>query len=321
MTSTAAMLNSPAAMRAALDAKAEEECRVLGIKPEASTCFSALDLASLSAGRFLAARPEPIAWILNDSLPLGRVGLLVADGGTGKGFFALQLGVSVATKVPFLDGFYEVGVHGKVLMVFGEDDEQTIHHRLYGIAQGLVDPFDRKTFDEAIARNLFIVSVCGQDARLTQSIGGNIQCMRAYDDLLGFAKSIDNLRLIVIDPISRFFSGDENAAPDGTYFFNLLENLAKETGATVLASHHTNKASGSGKESIHQHAGRGTTAFTDAVRWQLNMSRINESEWQSLGINEDEVHRYIIARVVKKNLGPPEDFFHLKRGDHGVCAK
>jgi RecA-family ATPase len=319
MNSTAVQLNTPQGMRAALDRAEAEERKTLGLlKSEVTTCFSSLDLASLSAGRFLSTRPQPVEWILEDSLPLGRVGLLVADGGTGKGFFALQLGVSVATGVPFLDGLYEVGTRGKVLMVFGEDDEQTVHHRLYGIAQGLVDPSHRKAFDEAITRNLYVLSVCGQDARLTQAVGGNIQAVRAYDDLLTFAKGIEDLRLIVIDPISRFFAGDENSAQDGTYFFSLLENLSKETGATVLASHHTNKSSGAGKESIHQHAGRGTSAFADAVRWQMNFARVSGAEWQSLGIDPNEVHRYLVGRVVKKNMGPPEDFFHLKRGEHGV---
>src|SRR5208282_3408038 len=274
---------------------------------ESSSCFANLDLGTLSAGRFFRTKPDPIKWLLVGSISLGKVGLVVADGGTGKGFFLLQFGVSIATKRPFLDRLYELGEPGKALLIFGEDDDLTLHHRVQGVAQSLVEFSDQKIFLEAVERNLFIMSVCGADARLVENADGNLRETQAYPDLLNLVRSIEGLRLIVLDPLSRFFGGDENSASDATFFFSLIERLAIETGATVLVSHHSNKSSGTGKESLIQHAGRGSTAFTDAVRWQMNLARVNESEWQRLGINEEEVKRYLVGRVVKKNLGPPED--------------
>jgi hypothetical protein len=289
-------------------------------QPEKS-CFSDIDLKTVSARRFLDREPEPLRWTLEESLPAGAYGMLVADGGTGKGFVAIQMGVSVATRLPFLDGLYEVPEHGKVVLVFGEDDELVIHHRLDGMIRSFGEDAAGDEFLERLRDNLHVISVCGKDARLIQSMGGHIIPTKAYDDLLRLLKSIENLKLVILDPLSRFYVGDENNAPEATYFCSLLERLAKETGATVLASQHTNKAAGTGKESLIQHAIRGSTGFTNAARWQLNLARVNPDEWRNLGIRQDEVNRYLVCKVVKKNLGPPENHFYLKRDANGTLRR
>ncbi|MDR1045224.1 MAG: AAA family ATPase [Candidatus Adiutrix sp.] len=43
----------------------------------------------------MAAPPAP-DWLLADSLPRGCLGAIIAPGGTGKGYMALQLSASLA---------------------------------------------------------------------------------------------------------------------------------------------------------------------------------------------------------------------------------
>ncbi len=64
------------------------------------------DLEEARVGPYLATEPPKRQWLLENCLPLGKVGGLVAPGGTGKSQFLLQLGVSVAAGLPFL-GFCE----------------------------------------------------------------------------------------------------------------------------------------------------------------------------------------------------------------------
>jgi RecA-family ATPase len=63
------------------------------------------------------------------------------------------------------------------------------------------------------------------------------------DRLVLAAQQIPNLKLIVIDPASRFRGGDENASQDVTRFVEAVERVAQATGAAVLIIHHANKGS------------------------------------------------------------------------------
>jgi regulatory protein RepA len=279
-----------------------------------------LDIAEMRCGRYLDIEPEPVEWTIEDSLPKGKLGLLVADGGVGKGHLALQLGISVAAEIPFLDGQYKV-TGGNVLILTGEDDRDTIHRRVRNITRSLVDVTHRASFRELINERLFIESLSGKDIRLVQTVRDNIQKTQACDDLIESCIKIPDLQLIIIDPLSRFYALNENDNGQGTFFCSLLENLSNETGAATLLSHHNSKEGGklTGLAAMTQHSIRGCTAFTNAARWQMNLAYLDkEKDLRRLKIDPDDFHKYLVAKVVKKNLGPPERHFYLKRSEGGT---
>jgi RecA-family ATPase len=288
---------------------------------EPSSFFASIALDDYRSGRFLESEPPPLKWLLSESILLGVLGLLVSNGGIGKSFFLLQLGVSIASMIPFLDGLFTVAEHGKVLLVFGEDTENVIHHRLHGIIRSLADFESIPAIARALNENLFIVSASGQDTRLIRNVGGNYEPSQVYDDLLTLAKSIEGLKLVVLDPISRFFSGQENDSIAATYFCSLLERIANETGATVLVSQHTNKVAGRGRAALVQESIRGSSGFTNAARWQMNLAKLDESEAKALAVNEDDLQRVLIGQVSKKNVGAPENAFFLRRDNYGILRK
>ena len=278
--------------------------------------FTKIPIENIRAGRFLESRPSEYEWALEHSLLRGSLGSVVANGGTGKSQINLQHGVAQATGLPFLDGQFKIPTIGKCYLLFAEDIELVIHHRLHGIINSTVPKDQLKDVAELLDKNLFIQSLVGCDARLIDP--RERKPTDTYLKLLERVKSIKDLHLIILDNLSRFFAGDENDSSLATYFCSLLERIAQETGATVLCTHHTNKAAGYGKKALVQESIRGASGLTNAARWQLNLARVDKGELTKDALDPSEAHKYLVAKVVKKNVGPPEGHFYLRRDDFGV---
>lgn len=270
--------------------------------------------------RYLEREPAPRRWLLTDCLPQGKVGALIAPGGTGKSQFLLQLAVSVATGQPFLT--WSIGEPGGVLCLFAEDDDEEIHRRFHRIycrmtCSSAVD-------DEALKRlkeNLHIRSMVGLDNLMTIADRGTgeVRPTDYAERLILVAQEIPNLRLIVIDPGSRFRGGDENVAQDTTRFIEVMEKVSRCTGANVLVAHHANKGSMQAGEAS-QSAQRGSSAFTDGVRWQMNLSYLSEKEQRQFNIDANEKRLYLTAAVTKNNYGPPGSDLVLHREEDGLLV-
>jgi hypothetical protein len=283
--------------------------------------FSRLD--DFRAGRFFDRPPSPIEWTFRDSLVLGTLGYIISSGGVGKSRFALQLAVAAATGTPFLDGAFELENHGRVFALFCEDSENILHHRARALTAALVDPHELQPVQSALHDNLFVASAVGFDVRLIKQVRGNPEPSELYFRFLEALRGVDNLRLVILDPSSRLFSGEENDSATATYFCSLLEHIAVETGATVLVSHHVNKSGGAlkGRAALYQEALRGSTGFTNAARWQFNMAMLDEGEVRRIGGDPEHAYEYLIGKTVKKNVGRPEEPFYLKTDENGVLRR
>jgi archaellum biogenesis ATPase FlaH len=286
-------------------------------KPDnGSSCFAGLDLGALSVERLLNTEPEPTRWFLKGSLPLGSLGVLASDGGVGKSFLLLQLGLATALTAQFLN--YEVA-KGKAVLLFGEDSESVIHHRLRDLLRPSYESGAIQAIESFIKENLYITSLAGKSATLIEPTREGMRTKSAFDDLLKLLKGVSDLKLVVLDPLSRFFSGNENDSNQMSRFAELLERIAVETGATVIISQHTGKASNGqyakGNDPLKYGAIRGSTALTNAARWQMNLRYPDDKELKKLGISEEDARFYVFGRVTKKNVGKPEDRFLLKRDE------
>ena len=79
-------------------------------------------------------------------------------------------------------------------------------------------------------------------------------------------QAIEDLKLVVFDPLSSFVHADVNADPAvGSYLTGLLANLASETGATVIIVHHMRKPPGT--ETYRKRQSKQEMPFGEAVRW------------------------------------------------------
>lgn len=278
------------------------------------------DLQSAAGSRLLSVVPPARRWLLRDCLPCGKVAAIIAPGGTGKSIFSLQLAVSVACGLP-LAGVWHVEQPGPVLGLFAEDDEEEIHRRLHSIvtqlrSEGMMTP----EVESRLKENLFVRSMVADNNLMTSALpNGHVVQLPYVQRLVATVRQAPAARLVIVDPASRFRGGQENSAEDATRFVEALEFLSKTTGATVVVLHHANKGSMQGGEQS-QSASRGSSAFSDGVRWQMNLSPLTEKEAKTLGIIEERRSHYLSATVTKNNYAPPQATVFLKRGDGGCLS-
>jgi RecA-family ATPase len=202
-----------------------------------------------------------------------------------------------------------------VLAIFSEEDEAVLHRRMKTIAS-------RLEVSKSACDRVYSVAAAGKDLRLVQAgKNGEVEPTQAFRDLRTLARKIPNLRLIILDPLSRLYGLPENDNTGPTVFISMLEALAQETGAAVMVSHHTRKAGKDGtyKTALDAESLRGASAFTGAIRWQMNITTMSKEEARKvIGVASPAQGQFLAARVCKKNYGPPEDEFFLERGDGGV---
>ena len=283
--------------------------------PEAAPSTPLFAPSAGSIGGYLAAPPAPRRWLLKDNIVLGKVGMVVAQGGKGKSQWLLQLGVSVATGSQ-LAGQWEVGETGGVLMFFAEDDQEEIHRRIYALKQHY-DRTGRQKELNGLEANLSVFPTVGIDTLLTRADvkGREMTRTAVVERIVAQAKRIENLKLIVIDPISRFRGGEENSNEHATRFAEALEYIAQQTGASVIASHHASKFSQS--NDAGQSASRGASALTDAVRFQMNLATPTAEQAKSLGLPAGALGKFLLCSIAKTNYAAPGAPVLLERLDGG----
>lgn len=213
--------------------------------------------------------PPARTWLLRDmrsdrgSLPLGKTGMLLAEGGAGKTTLLCQLALSVATGEPFLD-WLEVASPGRVLLIMGEEERDDMHRQLHraATARGVrLDP-DR----------IVVLPLHGQAcAMLERDRDGNVRDTAFAAWLYGFVRG-QSFSLVVLDPVSRFAGLEaETDNAQATRYVQSTEKIGTLCGATVLNSHHTNKTSRGGA-GVTSASARGSSAFTDGHRWVATLA-------------------------------------------------
>jgi hypothetical protein len=132
------------------------------------------------------------------------------------------------------------------------------------------------------------------------------------DELISYAKSILNLKLIILDPLSCFRGGKEIDDVSAKQIVLLMRRLVRETGACVIALHHVNKNSISSNDEPNQNASRGSSALTDGVRWQMNMVTMSAEEAKNYGLSDLERRLHAKLAITKSNYAPPGSHVWIK---------
>jgi hypothetical protein len=87
----------------------------------------------------------------------------------------------------------------------------------------------------------------------------------------------EGYRLIVIDPIYKVITGDENAASDMAAFCNLFDAIATECGCAMVYSHHYSKGANAKYRNASERAS-GSGVFTRDPDAILSMSELSVDE-------------------------------------------
>lgn len=273
------------------------------------------DLPTAGVRRFLRNEAPPRQWVLENCLPLGKAALLVAPGGTGKSQLLLQMAYDVAVGSQRRSPWRPAGA-GKVVILSAEDEEEELHRRFRRLAREDLTSSDGQSVVRLLEENLFVVPRVGEDNLLTREKDRTVAATNLGRRITKSLEGIENVRLIVLDPLSRFRGGDENAAEAATRCVEALETLAKGTGAAVLAAHHTNKLSLSAGTEPSQNAARGSSALVDGVRLVINLSYA--APRRNSGTGGDG--RLLDLRITKSNYGPIGEPIVLRRDSEGLLV-
>ncbi|MBC8748556.1 MULTISPECIES: helicase RepA family protein [Paraburkholderia] len=247
--------------------------------------------------------PPPALDHVLPGLLAGTVGVLVAPGGAGKTMLLTQMGCAIACGQPILGGALtgSNSSPGKVVLFLAEETAVIMHHRLHGATQQLKEGMASQSREslQALLEQL--------DSQLSvYPLGGHGSLVHFGDGTSGYRQLVElcmGARLVVVDPLRRFHDGDENDSAAMTAIVTQFQRVAYETGAAVLIAHHANRVSMTSGGGEQAYASRGSTALTDGVRWQANLSPVSESLARELGIEKSELRHFVRLDVPKTNYG------------------
>ena len=255
-------------------------------------------------------------------LPVGALGLLVAPGGTGKTMLLLQTAVALATGKLFLNGAMgrQAGcAPGRVVMFAAEETVDELHRRLHQVLRQLVDAqaalgetLSQPSTLELLSSNLHIYPMAGATRLRLDGTEGS------EPELAFLREAAKGARLVVLDPLRQFHSGDEN---DSWVMTNLVHQclaIATQERCAFILAHHTNKqatVTGYGDKAA---ASRGSAALTDAARWQLNLSELDPGLARERGIPQADAWQYVRVDLAKANYLSGQPPVVLHKGVGGV---
>lgn len=244
---------------------------------------------------------QPIDSVFNEGLPIGKLGVLTAEGGTGKSFLALELALSVAMGRTIVKGFTPTA-EGRVLCCFGEDDDHVVSRRLEAISESLMIGEEHITGALRFGKLSFLN--CQSAALLKVDTFGGITRSAAFLDLLERCKR-EQYRLVIIDPLvswAGIANENDNAAMQAVAL--ALIDIATASNGAVLVLHHANKAS-KRQGDMAQTSARGASSLLDAARWVMSMRTLTDKDISKYkNIDEETAHLYVEVLITKNSYAP-----------------
>lgn len=181
--------------------------------------------SSLQIVNMADIQAQPIRWLWDGWLPLGKMTILAGAGGCGKTNLSLALIATITTGGIFPDGS-KCKSAGKVLIYSTEDDPaDTLKPRL--IANGA-----------DISKVSIISGRTNEKGELEP-----FDPSRDFPKIEEYIKANPDVKLLMIDPIISAVSGDMNKANDVRKSLQPLVDLANEYKFSVLGITHFSKGS------------------------------------------------------------------------------
>lgn len=193
------------------------------------------DIQNISAVR--DHRPPLAPELIRGVLRFGHKMLLSGASKASKSFALIELAIAIAEGQPWL-GFQ--CARGRVLYVNLELDTNSCWNRILDVYETLGLP---------ISDNLDVWPLRGRACPMDKLTPKLIR--RA---------SKQQYAAIIIDPIYKVLTGDENAADQMAVFCNMFDRVAVELGCSVIYCHHHSKGAQGGKRSMDRASGSGVFA-------------------------------------------------------------
>ena len=220
------------------------------------------DTLSLPVIRVGEIPPEeaPRRWLVEGLWGAAAVGLLGGAPKSCKSWLGLDLAVSVASGTACLRS-YKVHEPGPVLIYLAEDSLSTVRERVCGIGHSRA------------------LELSGLDLHVITSPSLRLDSCADRGRLLKTAQRI-RPRLLLLDPLVRLHSADENNATEMAQLLSYFRDLQRELDLAILLIHHTRKYVPNGAQ-----AGQGLRGSSDLHAWgdsNLYLRRTKEVLWLSM---------------------------------------
>lgn len=198
--------------------------------------------------------PDYAEELIKGILRQGHKMLLVGPSKSGKSFSLIELCIAIAEGTKWMGRQCK---QGDVLYVNFELDRASCLHRFKDVYQTLgLTPNN--------ANRIFIWNLRGKTPALDQLVP---KLIRRAEKKKYIA--------VVVDPIYKVITGDENSASEMAKFCNQFDKIADALGASVIYAHHHSKGAQGGKKSMDRASGSGVfardpDALLDMIELDMN---------------------------------------------------
>lgn len=240
--------------------------------------------------------------LIKGMLRQGHKMLIAGPSKAGKSFSLIQLAIAIAEGRQWF-GFD--CAKGKVLYVNLELDERSAKVRF-------VDIYEKLGQGHANVSNIDIWNLRGKTSPMDKLAPKLIR--RAQKS---------NYMAVIIDPIYKVLTGDENSAHEMAKFTNQFDKIATELNCAVIYCHHHSKGSQGGKNSIDRSSGSGVFARDpDAI---LDLIELPVTEDRYMALENEAICKTYNAAIRKYNpnysdIGLDDQFSVKQMKYHLMCA-
>ena len=216
--------------------------------------------------------PELAPTLIENVLRQGHKMLISGPSKAGKSFALIQLSIAIAEGTKWF-GFK--CTQGKVLYVNLELDRASCLHRFKDVYTALGIPHTH-------IDNIDIWNLRGKCVPMDKLAPKLIR--RA---------SKKNYMAVIIDPIYKVITGDENSADQMAHFCNQFDKICTELGCSTIYCHHYSKGMQGGKKSMDRASGSGVFARDPDAILSLTQLEITET------LQKQEENKAICARCAE----------------------
>ena len=183
--------------------------------------------------------PELAPPLIEGLLRQGHKMLMAGPSKAGKSFALIELSIAIAEGRQWLGWDC---TQGKILYVNLELDRASALHRFEDVYAGL-------GYAPNNVENIDVWNLRGKSVPMDKLAPKLIR--RAQKK---------NYIAVIIDPIYKVLTGDENSADQMAHFTNQFDKIATELGCSVIYCHHHSKGTQGGKKSMDRASGSGVFA-------------------------------------------------------------
>lgn len=238
---------------------------------------------SENAADFWDDMPELAPPLIDGVLRQGHKMLVAGPSKAGKSFGLIELAIAIAEGGEWL-GFK--CTHGKVWYVNLELDPASCKHRFRDVYKGLgIEP-----------KNLHNIDIWNLRGR-------SIPMDKLAQPLIRRAKK-SGYTAIIIDPIYKVITGDENSADQMAHFCNQFDKVCAEVGCAVIYCHHHSKGYQGGKRSMDRASGSGVFARDPDALLDFTELAVTDALTKQ---QQDKAFCEVCEKWVRRFLPSPDD--------------